>query len=119
MKGGKPISFILPTTSALNQSLSLQLPLSGGTKLLQVDLRYHKAPGLWFLSVTDRITGELLCSHLPLRASYGAVNDLLKPFRYRGLGSLCCFPSTRRDTPSDPGPEDLSDFNLIWSEPLS
>lgn len=113
-------SFILPAFSdSLNQVQSLQVPLASGTRSLRVQLRFHEAPGLWFLSVWDTPTGELLVNSIPVRTSDGAVNDLLKPFRHHQLGSLCCFARTEDKTGKDPGKDDLTDYDLIWSETLS
>lgn len=112
-------AFILPTfADSLNQIQALQVPLSTGTRSLHVHLRFHEAPALWFLSVRDSITGNLLVNSVPVRTSDGAVNDLLKPFRHHQLGSLCCFARSEGAAAKDPGKNDLTDYNLIWTEQL-
>ena len=111
--------FVLPTFSdSLNQVQTLHVPLASGTRALRVSLRWHEAPALWFLSISDATTGEDLVLHIPLRASIGAINDLLKPFRHLSLGSLSVFPLTESAQGKDPGKDDLADYEIIWSEQL-
>ena len=79
-------SFLLPTfPDSLNQIQTLQVPLSGGTRSLRVQLRFHEAPALWFLSIWDSVSGDLLVNSIPVRTSDGAINDLLKPFLHHHL----------------------------------
>ena len=112
-------SFLLPTfPDSLNQIQSLQVPLSSGTRSLRVQLRFHEAPALWFLSIWDSVSGDLLVNSIPVRVSVDAINDLLKPFRYHGLGSLCCFVRGEGSSVPDPGKDKLMDYDLIWSEQL-
>ena len=49
--------FVLPTFSdSLNQVQTLHVPLASGTRALRVSLRWHEAPALWFLSISDATT---------------------------------------------------------------
>lgn len=112
-------SFLLPTfPDSLNQIQTIQVPLSGGTRSLRVQLRFHEAPALWFLSLWDSVSGDLLVNSIPVRSSDGAINDLLKPFRHLNLGSLCCFPHTDGKAGKDPGKDDLTDYDILWSDTL-
>ena len=112
--------FVLPTfPDSLNQIQTLHVPLASGTRALCVSLRWHEAPALWFLSISDATTGEELILHIPLRASAGAINDLLKPFRPLSLGSISVFPLTESTQGKDPGKDDLADYEIIWSDPLT
>ena len=113
-------TFLLPIfPDSLNQIQTLQVPLSGGTRSLRVQLRFLEAPALWFLSVWDSVSGDLLVNSIPVRNSDGAINDLLKPFRHLKLGSLCCFPHVEDKAGNDPGKDDLMDYDLIWTERFS
>ena len=112
--------FVLPTFSdSLNQIQTLHVPLAFGTRAFRVSLRWHEAPALWFLSISDAATGANLVLHIPLRASAGAINDLLKPFRHLSLGSLSVFPLTESAQGKDPGKDDLADYEIIWSDQLT
>ena len=112
--------FVLPTFSdSLHQVQTLQVPLPSGTRSLRVSLRWHDGPALWFLSIADAVTGQDLVLHIPLRVSAGAVNDLLKPFRHLSLGSISVFPLGAATEARDPGKSDLTDYEIIWSDPLT
>ena len=89
---------ILPVSSAPRHVFLMDLAPDGIPLHARVELRYLPAPDIWVVSIWDDTTGELLINQIPLRCSYGRINDLLLPFRYlrqgRGIGSLFVLKNT-------------------------
>ena len=105
-----------PDPESLNQRFTLTVPLDTGPLQADVRLRYLAAPGKWFLTLVDGVTDETLVNMTPLVACRACLNDLFRPWRHRGIGSLFCRPVPDRDPGGDPGENNLGDFQLIWSE---
>ena len=112
--------YLLPLTTDPWQVFTLDVRIDGEEFHAQVELRYLPAPGRWFVSIWDHAAGELLVNMIPLVCSYGQVNDLLGPFRYlregKGIGSLLCLRGTDEPSTQDPGENNLTDFQLLWSD---
>ena len=111
---------MLPLTSDPSQILYLPASPDGRAFQARLDLRWLPAPGHWFLSVSDAVSGDLYVNQIPLICSCESLNDLLYPFRWlfqgAGIGSLFCLKAV--DTPStpDPGRDNLSEFQLLWGD---
>lgn len=98
--------FALPFDPLLTNQL---LPVSD----MFIRLRYLQGPGRWFVSASDADTGVCLTPCIPLIASYGALNDLFRPYRYKLPYSLYCVPSAASPSSPDPEAENLSEFAVI------
>lgn len=111
---------ILPVSSEPRHVFLLDLFPDGLPLHARVELRYLPAPDCWVLSIWDDAAGELLINQIPLKCSYGQINDLLAPFRYlrqgRGLGSLFVLKNTDAPEPPDPASENLSQFLVLWGD---
>ncbi len=112
--------FRLPLTEDPYQVLFLSASPEGSAFPAKVELRFLKAPGKWFLSISDAATGEAYARHIPVICSHEVLNDLLLPFGYlfggRGLGSLFCLRATDHPSSPDPGPSNLREFSLYWGD---
>ena len=112
--------WILPLTGAPRPMFILALSPDGVPFRARVEVRYLPAPEQWVLSLWDADTDTPLVSHIPLIASHGTLNDLLKPFRYlrngKGLGSLLCLKAV--DTPATPDPKEknLDEFQVLGGD---
>ena len=99
---------------------TLDLSPDGEEFHAQMEIRYLPAPDHWFVSIWDHAAGELLVNMIPLICSCGEVNDLLEPFRHlrngRGLGSLLCLRGTDEPGTEDPAGDNLTEFQLLWSD---
>ncbi len=112
--------YLLPVSSSPWQVFTLDLTVDGGEFHAQVELRYLPAPDQWFVSIRDHASGALLVNMIPLICSRGEPNDLLLPFRHlrggKGLGTLLCLKGTDDPSTPDPSADNLTEFQLIWSD---
>jgi len=110
----------LPVTDEPCQVQLLPVSPDGRAFTAKVELRYLSAPNLWFLSVSDAATGELLVNQIPLIASVLFPNDLFAPFRHlflgNGIGSFFCLRGTEGNADPNPGEGNLSAFRFIWGD---
>ena len=111
---------ILPTKSEPYQVFYLAASPDGHAFQARVELRWLPAPGLWFLSIADAISGEVYVNQIPVICSYEVLNDLLYPFRWlfrgSGIGSLFCLKAVDAPSTPDPSRDNLSDFILLWGD---
>ena len=114
------IGYELPLTLDPWQVMTLDVELDGAAFHAQVEIRYLPAAGQWFLSIWDHSSSTLLVNMIPLICSRGEPNDLLLPFRHlregRGLGTLLCLKGTDDPSTPDPSADNLTEFQLIWSD---
>ena len=112
--------YLIPLTPDPWQVCTLDVAIDEEEFHAQMELRYLPAPDQWFVSIWDHSTGELLVNMIPLICSYGEINDLLAPFRYlrdgKGMGSLLCLKGTDDSGTADPIADNLTDFQLLWSD---
>ena len=110
----------LPVTDEPCQVQLLPVSPDGAAFTAKVELRYLSAPDLWFLSISDAATGELLVNRIPLIASVLFPNDLFFPFRHlflgNGIGSFFCLRGAEGTAGPNPGEENLSEFRLVWGD---
>ena len=111
---------ILPATSDPYQVMYLPASPDGHAFQAKVELRFLSAPGLWFLSISDALSGAVYVNQIPVICSYGDLNDLLYPFRWlfqgSGIGSLFCVKAVENPSSVNPGPENLEEYYLIWGD---
>ena len=111
---------ILPTIPAPYQVMYLPVSPNGHAFQARVDLRYRAAPGRWFLSISDAVSGAVYVNQIPVVCSLEKLNDLLLPFRWHfqgdGIGSLFCVKAVDRPRSADPGPDNLNEFYLLWGD---
>ena len=111
---------ILPVGAAPFQTITLPASPNNHPFLSRLSLRYLPAPGRWFLTISDAVSGAVYANHIPLVCSYGEINDLLAPFAYlfqgSGLGSLFVLKAVEAPSSSDPGENNLSEFYIIWGD---
>ena len=86
----------------------------------KVELRFLPGAGCWVVSIADAITGQVYVPFVPVRCSYGEINDLLFPFRFlfqgKGIGSMFCLRNTERLSSVDPERENLREFLILWGD---
>ena len=114
--------FKIPLTTEPWQVFTIDAEIDGEAFQLQGEVRYLPAPDAWFFSLWDHSTGELLVNMIPLICSYGALSDLLSPFRFlregKGVGSLFCVRATDHPSTADPAGDNLAEFQLIYGDTL-
>jgi len=111
---------ILPLTTDPRQVFTLDMTIDDDPLQARVEVRYFPAPDKWMVSIWDHSSGEMLVNMIPLVCSYGLVNDLLLPFRYKrggkGLGTLFVLRSVDAPDTDNPAKETLSQFNVLWGD---
>ena len=98
------------------QIFTLSVDPDGISRRIRVEIRYLNEPQLWYISMFDASTGEAFFRYVPIIASYEFPNDLLKPFRHKHIGSLYCVPVVSEPQTTDPGLDNLGEFELIWGD---
>ena len=98
------------------QIFTLVLAPDNHSTRFRIELRYLNEPQLWYISILNATTGDTICRYVPVIASYTAPNDLLKPFRHKGAGSLYCVPAVQYPSSENPGLENLAEFELVWGD---
>ena len=115
--------YLLPLSLDPWQVVTLDLTIDDEEFHAQAEIRYLHAAEQWVVSIRDHASGELLVNMIPLICSYGEVNDLLQPFRHlrdgKGLGSLMCLKATDEPSTPDPTQNNLTEFQVIWSDTYS
>ena len=130
---------IFQTTEEPYQVFYLPASPDGHAFSAKVELRFLPGASVWVVSISDAVTGQVYVPFVPIRCSYGEINDLLFPFRFlfqgSGIGSMFClkpgvkrkgtvlFPSadaeTNRAVPpfhADPERENLREFLILWGD---
>ena len=112
--------FILPFSGEPYQIMYLPVSPEGRAFQAKVELRFLEGAGLWFLSVSDAVTGVSYVNQIPLVCSYEELNDLLFPFRWlfqgRGIGSLFCLKAVDAPASVNPGKDNLKEFQVLWGD---
>ena len=111
---------IFQTTEDPYQVFYLPASPDGHAFSAKVELRFLPGTGCWVVSIADAITGQVYVPHVPVRCSYGEINDLLFPFRFlfqgSGIGSMFCLRKTERPSSADPERENLGEFQILWGD---
>ena len=92
---------IFQTTEEPYQVFYLPASPDGHAFSAKVEIRFLPGAGCWVVSIADAITGQVYVPFVPVRCSYGEINDLLFPFRLlfqgSGIGSMFCLkPGVKR-----------------------
>ena len=110
----------LPASREDRQVIYLPVSPDGRAFQARVELRFLPAPGRWFLSIGDAVTGAEYVNQVPLVCSVGTLNDLLQPFRWLfqgvGIGSLFCLRAVDAPKTVDPARDNLEEFRIIWGD---
>ena len=109
---------IEPSCENLYQGLNMNLPIGNDTKRVSLDLIYMEEIDRWVMSLFDLQTNEVYFRSVPLVASYNVINDLWKPFAYKGIGVFYCIPKTDSPSTENPSKDNLSEFYMIWGDTL-
>lgn len=98
------------------QIFTLTVEPDGHPLRARMELRYLNQSKTWYLSIFDASSGEAVCRYVPLVASYGELNDLMKPFRHKNVGSIYCIPVVRYPQTTNPMLETLGEFEIVWGD---
>ena len=111
---------ILPLTTDNRQVFTLDMIIDNEPLQARVEVRYFPAPDKWMLSIWDHSSGEMLVNMIPLVCSYGVVNDLMRPFRYKrggkGIGTMFVLRAVDEPETENPAKGTLNQFNVLWGD---
>lgn len=105
--------FKIPLTTDPNQTFSVVVPINSVNKPLILNIKYNGIAGYWLMSITDKISGNLLIDSLPLITGIYPSGDLLGQYGYLELGSWFII---KKGTVTNDYPDNTdlgSDFLLI------
>ena len=111
---------VLPITTDSRQVFTLDMKIDGEPLQARLEVRYFPAPDKWMVSIWDHSSGEMLVNMIPLVCSYGIVNDLLRPFRYKrggkGIGTMFVLRAVDEPSTPDPSEGNLNEFQVLFGD---
>lgn len=105
---------IVPLQQAANQTFAAQLTVNNAPLTLNLTLSYIEMAGYWNLAIAD-VNNNLLIASVPLITGWYPAANLLAQYQYMKIGSAYLL-NTGNDTVDYPGPYDLTNFSLLWSD---
>lgn len=112
---------VIPLTSALNQTMTVNLTVDGFPLTVNLALQWSVSAGQWLLSISDS-GNNLLISMLPLVTGVYPAANLLSQFGYLKIGSLFLLATGQNGLQTDsvsPSADNLTtDFTLLWGDSL-
>ena len=115
---------IIPLTSEPDQRMRVTIPVDGKNLTLRLRVRYNGAAGCWMMAISDD-GGNLLLDSVPLLMGQYPAADILRPYRYLGLGSAMVLnagaaPTTSLDSPTSTqlgdGTNPSAPFLVMWGD---
>ncbi len=106
----------IPLTTDPNQNFTTTIPINNKNITLTLDIRYNGIGGYWFMSVTDKKTGNVLIDSLPLLTGEYPSGDILHQYQYLGIGSATV---VKTGNLSDDSPDSTNlgtNFVLLWGD---
>lgn len=109
--------YVIPLTTAPNQTFNCTVPIDGTNRPLTFRLRYNDIAGYWNLTVIDARTKETLIDALPLMVGEYPAANLLEQFDYMGLGSAVIVKEGDLKKAENPNDGNLgSEYYLVWGD---
>ena len=106
---------IVPLPTDPNQKFAIALAIDGGTVTLQLAVSYSTAAGYWVLAIADQFGNPILAS-LPMITGYYPAANLLKQYRYLGIGSAYIINASGVPQDSPDATNLGTDFVLLWDD---
>jgi hypothetical protein len=108
---------MIPLTNSPNQSVTVSLPINGGTVTLGLEIYYNENGedgNFWAMDISDQY-GNLLVASVPLVTGVWPAANILAPWDYLRIGAAFVInqSASSLDIPDD---NTLgSQFALIWA----
>ena len=113
---GLGISVLIPLTNAPNQTVTVNLPINGGSLTLNLRIYYNENGengNFWVMDVADQY-GNLLVASVPLVTGVWPAANILAPYDYLKIGSAYVINSSGGATDIPDASSLGSSFVLIW-----
>ncbi len=109
--------YIIPLTTAPNQTFNCTIPIDGENRPLSFQLRYNSIAKYWNLTIIDARTKATLIDAIPLMVGEYPAANLLEQFEYLGLGSAVVVKEGDLKHDENPNDSNLgSEFYLVWGD---
>lgn len=106
----------IPLTTFPNQTFVVIVPVNGGNKEFEIQLRYNEVAGYWSMTLTDNEAERIIFSQLPLLASYYEFANMANQLGYKNIGSIYCI-AMQMTKSCAPNSDDLGKkYILIWGD---
>lgn len=110
----------VPLTSALNQTMQLNLTVDGNPLVLNIGVQWSVSGGQWLMSIADSGNNPLIESLPLLTGGYPAAN-LLAQYGYMRIGSLWLLATGQNATAGDASPTSqnlTTEYTLLWGDTI-
>lgn len=109
---------VIPLSNTDTQHIfSVSVEVDGRILRLMLHIWYNTEADFWKMDVIDGVTKEYLIANAPLVTGEYPAGDLMRQFRYLGLGSVVIVPVSDETKSDRPQSYDLgSNFQLLWGD---
>jgi len=114
--------FQIPLTNDPDQNFQSTININNTNRTLAFRIRYNTEQSLWWMSITDVKTKELLIDSLPLIVGNIPAENLLKQHQYLRIGSATIVPTEKILTTELDRPDDSTlgtKYWLVWGDNVS
>lgn len=109
--------YIIPLSTAPNQTFNCTVPIDGKNRPLSFKLRYNNIAKYWNLTVIDARTKATLIDALPIMVGEYPAANLLEQYDYLNLGSAVVVKEGDLDRAANPDDTNLgSEYYLVWGD---
>lgn len=109
--------YIIPLSTAPNQTFNCTVPIDGKNRPLSFKLRYNSIAKYWNLTVIDARTGATLIDALPIMVGEYPAANLLEQYDYLNLGSAVVVKEGDLERAENPDDTNLgTEYYLVWGD---
>lgn len=111
--------YVIPLSTAPNQTFNCTIPIDGKNRPLSFQLRYNSIARYWNLTVIDARTKETLIDALPIVVGEYPAANLLEQFGYMNLGSAVVVKEGELQGAKNPDDTNLgTEYYLVWGDTI-
>ena len=112
--------YVIPLTTAPNQTFTCTIPIDGENRRLVFALRYNSVAEYWCMTIHDPELRRTLVDSLPILTGQYPAADLLEQVRYLGLGSATIVEVGPTDPGANPDDSNLgASYQLVWGDTIA
>lgn len=109
--------YIIPLSTAPNQTFNCTVPIDGKNRPLSFKLRYNSVAKYWNLTVIDARTKATLIDALPIMVGEYPAANLLEQYDYLDLGSAVVVKEGNQNRAENPDDTNLgTEYYLVWGD---
>jgi len=109
--------YLIPLDAIPNQEISVTVEVGEENVALILNLRYNTEGEFWKIDISDGNTGNMLISGVPLLTGEYPSADILRQFKYVGIGSALIVRLSDGARGDFPDIDNLgTDYVLVWGK---